>query len=208
MAAVAVLEPEMKLAKAKESLMAVKSKEDAKKGKSKEKAKPERPKRNRERPLDREVALYAARAERGAKKGQARRKNYFQAMEQYQTTVVGGGTTIGGATAINDREDEDFAAKTTQEMIRFLKDEKLIETKYEFASKWDNFFQKFKRKPMKAAIDEYCRMEEIVGEDMMNVLVKTTNLDGSKELNYKDIPAGKPPPPKRGDDPAYELQWM
>lgn len=48
--------------KSKESLHAVKMKEDAKKEKSREKtkaAKPERPKRNRERPLDKELALYA-----------------------------------------------------------------------------------------------------------------------------------------------------
>ncbi|KAK6758153.1 hypothetical protein RB195_015774 [Necator americanus] len=199
----------MKLTKAQESLR--KSKEDAKKDKSRERSRSrERANRraNRERPLDREVALYAARADRGAKKGEARRKNYFQALEQYQTTVVGGATTVGGATAINERVDEDFTIKTTQEMVRFLRDEKLIETKYEFGGKWDIFFQRFKRNPMKAAIDEYCRMEEVVGKNMMNVLSKTTNLDGSKELKYKDIPVGKPPPLKRADDPAYELQWM
>ncbi|KHJ75895.1 hypothetical protein OESDEN_24487 [Oesophagostomum dentatum] len=55
---------------------------------------------------------------------------------------------------------------------------------------------------------QYCRLEDAVGEDMMNVILKTTNLDGSRELKYKDIPTGKPPPLKRADDPAYELQWM
>ncbi|KAK5974150.1 hypothetical protein GCK32_009698 [Trichostrongylus colubriformis] len=158
--------------------------------------------------LDRAMALYAARAERGAKKGQARRKNYFQAMDQYQTTIIGGGTTIGGATAINEREDDDFAEKTVQEMKRFLADEKLVETKFEYGGKWDELFRIFKRKPYKSALDEYWRLEDVIGEDMMNVLSKTENIDGTTALKPKDVPTGKPPPMKRGDDPAYELQWM
>ncbi|VDM66326.1 unnamed protein product [Strongylus vulgaris] len=202
--------PAMKKVRSKEPLKLAQAQEHVKKEKSREKTvKPERDKRwKREKPLDREIALYAARADRGAKKGQARRKNYFQALDQYQTTVAGGGTTIGGATAIHDREDDDFAAKTTQEMIRFLNDEKLVETKYEFAGGWERFLLKMKRNPMKSAIYEYCRMEEAIGQDMMNVLSKTTNVDGSTELKYKDLPSSKPPPLKRVDDPAYELQWM
>ncbi|KHJ85076.1 hypothetical protein OESDEN_15203 [Oesophagostomum dentatum] len=142
--------------RSKETLKLSKAQEKIRRERSKEKVKPEKEKRwKREKPLDKNVALYAARADKGAKKGQARRKNYFQALDQYQTTVAGGGTTtVGGATAINDREDDDFAAKTTEEMLRFLRDEKLIETKYEFAGKWDNFFARFKRNPMKSAIDE------------------------------------------------------
>ncbi|VDN26581.1 unnamed protein product, partial [Cylicostephanus goldi] len=102
--------------------------------------------------------------------------------DQYQTTVAGGTTTVGGATAIHDREDDDFAIK-------------------------------------------YRRMEEVIGEDMMNVLCKTTNADGSTEFKCtlildlyrewlmvffsdKDIPVTKPAPLKPVDDPAYELQWM
>ncbi|ETN77409.1 hypothetical protein NECAME_11079 [Necator americanus] len=114
----------MKLTKAQESLR--KSKEDAKKDKSRERSRSrERANRraNRERPLDREVALYAARADRGAKKGEARRKNYFQALVRICAQIA------------NRR---------------------------------------------------------------------TTNLP----LSDKDIPVGKPPPLKRADDPAYELQWM
>nr|CDJ87403.1 unnamed protein product [Haemonchus contortus] len=109
--------------------------------------------RKGERP-DNSLRLYAARADRGAKKGQARRKNYFQAMDQYQTTIVGGGTTVGGVTAINEREDEDFSEKTIEEMRRFLADEKLVETKFEFAGKWDELFRMFKRNPQKSALLE------------------------------------------------------
>ncbi|CAJ0588993.1 unnamed protein product [Cylicocyclus nassatus] len=202
--------PAMKKVKSKEPMKLAEAQEQLKKEKSKERAqKQEKDKRwKREKPLDKELALYAARAERRAKRGGARRKNYFQMLDQYQTTVAGGGTTVGGATAIHDREDDDFAIKTTQEMIRFLNDEKLVETKYEFAGGWERFILRLKRKSMKSVINEYRRMEEVIGEDMMNVLCKTTNADGSTEFKYKDIPITKPSPLKPADDPAYELQWM
>ncbi|KJH50960.1 hypothetical protein DICVIV_02921 [Dictyocaulus viviparus] len=135
--------------------------------------------------LDNNLALYAARADLGAKKGEARRKNYFQVLDQYQTTVIGGATTIGGATAINDREDEEFAEKTREEMTRFLQDEKLIETRFEFNNMLNPVGTKFKKEKLKAGFEEYRRLEEAIGEDMMNILSKTENLDGTDEFKRK-----------------------
>ncbi|VDM63223.1 unnamed protein product [Angiostrongylus costaricensis] len=63
--------------------------------------------------------------------------------DQYKTTMVGGMTTIGGPTAIHDREDDEFNEK-------------------------------------------YCQLEELIGEDMMNVLSKTENLDGTSDFNGAD----------------------
>ncbi|KAK6018579.1 hypothetical protein OSTOST_15830, partial [Ostertagia ostertagi] len=59
---------------------------------------------------------------------------------------------------------------TIQEMKRFLADEKLIETKFEFAGRWDDLFRIFKRNPYKSALEENtapgrCYPEE---EHMMN----------------------------------------
>ncbi|VDO73396.1 unnamed protein product [Heligmosomoides polygyrus] len=117
-----------------------------------------------------------------------------------------------------DRIDKSMALyMTVQEMKRFLVDEKLVETKIEFGGKW-KFFNIFRRDPLKSAMDEdtvgkllvfqYWRLEEAIGEDMMNVLSKTENLDGTKGMRAKDFTPGKPPPLKRVDDPAYELPWM
>uniref|UniRef100_A0A1I7WCJ7 Flocculation protein FLO11-like n=1 Tax=Heterorhabditis bacteriophora TaxID=37862 RepID=A0A1I7WCJ7_HETBA len=135
---------------------------------------------------------------------QLQKTNYFkkknERSDQYQTTMGIGVTSMAGlATTSSDR--------TTDEMIKILKDEKLVKMRYEVPGKFKIMRSRMKKNVMEDIFKEYSQMEALLGEDFVNILGKTENMDGTSEFKLDVIPITEIPE-QTVDHVDYELPWM